>query len=89
MNICFTIKDNDKALIDKFINAAESEEHGWLDVRGHPMSTKTNYDDNTNSIRVTIYNPQREEAIDKGLADRFGSLQTLLRELDSGLEEIN
>lgn len=30
-----------------------------------------------------------EEAINKGLADRFGSLQTLLRELDPGLEEIN
>lgn len=66
MNICFTIKDDDKTLIDRFINTAEKE-HGWLDVRGHPMSTKVNYGADTNSIRVTIYSPQKDSAIEKVL----------------------
>ena len=66
MNICFTIKDDDKTLIERFITNAENE-LGWLDVRGHPMSTKTNYDSDTNSIRVTIYNPQKSCAIEKVL----------------------
>ena len=74
MNICFTIKDDDKTLIDRFINNAE-DELGWLDVRGHPMSTQTNYDADTNSIRVTIYNPQKDGAIDQVLSfmDSFRS----------------
>ena len=63
MNICFTIKNDDKTLIDKFINTAESEEHGWLDVRGHPMSTKTDYDSDTNSIRAAIANQQAQKPI--------------------------
>ena len=66
MNLCFTIKDDDKTLIDKFINTTEKE-HGWLDVRGHPMSLKTNYSADCNSIRVTMYSPQRDEALAKVL----------------------
>jgi len=63
MNINFTIsKDDDGVLVNKFIK--EAEDLGWLDVRGHPMSTKRNYDTNCNSIRVTMYNPQRDDVLD-------------------------
>ena len=66
MNICFTIKDEDKTLIDKFIASAENE-FDWQDIRNHPMNYKTNWAPNTNSIRVTVYNPQKDCAIEKVL----------------------
>ena len=55
MNVCFRIKNDDKVLTDKFIS--EAEKLGWIDIRGHPMTTK-NFDDfSSNSLRVTMYSP--------------------------------
>jgi phosphoserine aminotransferase len=60
MQVVFTIRDGigkNEELVQKFLD--ETAEMGWLDVRSHPLGIPSD------AIRITMYNPQPYEIIEK------------------------
>eukprot|EP00750_Incisomonas_marina_P014732 INCI17831.1.p1 GENE.INCI17831.1~~INCI17831.1.p1 ORF type:complete len:425 (+),score=70.74 INCI17831.1:152-1426(+) len=61
MNVVFTIRDGEgpnEDLVEKFLVQA-GEQHGWLDIRSHPLGISSA------AIRVTMYNPQPIEVVEQ------------------------
>jgi len=60
MQVVFTIRTGlgkDEKLVQQFLD--ETEQLGWLDVRSHPLGIPSD------AIRITMYNPQPIEVIQK------------------------